>query len=150
MNAAQVGHQHAVNKNPHIVIAGEVVGHRLLAVNSAAVFLHKAGGHGQAEVVIDSWIFRIDIRLCECAVIFCKRRSWIHKGEKLPGRATPSVFNSPSIIEYKFLCFLIEPCIVFLTVVVIVTVLINLEQPANIGERQLAVVIHFRIEQIIQ
>src|SRR5699024_5250211 len=56
MDAAQVPHQHIVNEHPHIVVAGEVIGDRGApggAVHRAVGLLHKAGGHGQAEIVVD-------------------------------------------------------------------------------------------------
>ena len=56
MDAAQVAHQHTVDKDPHVVVAGEVVGDLFgpyFVAHMAAVLLYEPGTHVQAEAVVD-------------------------------------------------------------------------------------------------
>ena len=63
VDAAQVAHQHAVDKDPHVVVAGEIVGDGFAAGGLAAVLLHELGAHMDAEKVVEGRAPGIKIRL---------------------------------------------------------------------------------------
>ena len=55
VDAAQVRHQHLVDKDPHVVVAGKLIGDRLPLgfIHMAAVLLDKARGHVDAEIMVE-------------------------------------------------------------------------------------------------
>ena len=59
MDTSQVSHEHAVDKDPHIVIAAEFISHGsfLCVVCKSSVLLYKPGGHRQAEIMLYSRVF---------------------------------------------------------------------------------------------
>lgn len=71
MDAAQVAHQHAVDKDPHVVVAGEIVGDGVAAGGLAAVLLHELGAHMDAEKVVEGRAPGIKIRLGDQRAVRC-------------------------------------------------------------------------------
>ena len=53
MNAAQIAHEHAVDVNPHVIVARELKDHVIVIGGLAARRLDKLRGHGHAKVVIE-------------------------------------------------------------------------------------------------
>ena len=55
VNTAQITNQRAVDKNPDVVIAGEIVCNRqrLVLRRMSPILLDEAGAHAQAKVVVD-------------------------------------------------------------------------------------------------
>ena len=63
MNTAQITHKHAVDIDPYVVVAREVIGDRLTTLRPigsrvATVLLNKTSGHVQTEVVINNFVGR--------------------------------------------------------------------------------------------
>ena len=55
MNAAQIRHQDIVDKDPDVVVPGELIrnGDLPLFIDIPAILLDKPGGHVHPEVVVD-------------------------------------------------------------------------------------------------
>lgn len=104
MDATQVAHEHAVDIDPHVVVTGEVVGDRLATIGAlssrvAAVPLDEAGGHAEAEVVVDLGADRRDAILGKLAALLVEHVFTGVEREELPVRRLAACIDSPGIVE---------------------------------------------------
>ena len=142
VDAAQVAHQHAVDEHPHVVVAGKLVRHRRaagLALHGAVGLLHKAGGHGDAEIVVDGRVG--GVHPAHLVVLV--------KGEKLPQNAgRPARVDAGAVVQRKGAGALVKLGKVLAAVVVKVVVGVDLQKVAHVGKRQLAGVGQGGVEQV--
>ena len=67
MDTAQIAHQHIVDEDPDVIVAAEFIGDDFSVFGQAVLLLHKAGGHGQTEVMVDRTVGRLDaLRIGQC------------------------------------------------------------------------------------
>ena len=67
MDAAQIAHEHAVDEDPHVVVARELELH-VLTRHHAARGLGEIGGEVKAEVVVHEGALRVDVLGLEAPV----------------------------------------------------------------------------------
>ena len=144
MDAAQIPHQHIVDEDPHVVVAGELIGHGGTGggtVHRAVGLLHKPGGHGQPEIVVDHRV--AGVHVLDHAVVV--------EGEKLsqqrygPGGAYPR-----PVVHQEGVGGLVVLGKILGAVVVIIALLVNLQQIMHVGKGDLAGIGQRRVEQIRQ
>ena len=144
VDAAQVAHQHIVDEHPHVIVAGKIIGHRGAAggtVHRAVGLLHKTGGHGGTEIVVDGRV--AGVHVLDLAVDV--------EGEKLPQqRHGARRAHARSVVEDERIGGFVKLGKVQGAVVVIVAVLVDLQQVAHIGVGSLASVGQAGVEQVIQ
>ena len=143
MDATQVAHEHTVDIDPHVVIAGKVIGHLATAFGLgsrvATILLYKAGGHVETEVVVDLGIVRLYAVLSKATLPLNKHVIAGIKREKLPVRRAAGRINAPGFIQRKRLGLLIELGEVLLAVVIVVAVIVNLQEAVDIHIGRLAI-----------
>ena len=162
---AQIAHQHIVYEDPHIVIAGEFIGDRLVQISGAAVLMHKPGGHGHTKVVVHraaggeigvpslcSDLFQIVVAVQPEHLIRGGKR------EKLsPGVVFIGPHAAPGVIEHKGTLILIEPCvvgafegstvlIVQACVIVKIAIAVDLKQVLDVGVRGFSRMLHVGVK----
>ena len=157
VDAAEVGHEDAVDEDPDVVVTRKLEGHGLVAVlgGLAVIALHKAGGHGDAEEVVYVWILRVDSRIRHqlAVVVLCKNveGGWAIEGEELPFLVTVARFlDAPGIVDRKGVRFLVKAgvvggfirfafaCLIIIGVEIVVAVIVDLEQAVHVPERLFA------------
>ena len=156
MNAAEVGHQNAVDEDPDVIVAGELEGHRFAAAlgGRAVIALHKAGGHGDAEEVVHGFIQRVHSGICGQFSVTLRKNIVLRRiieREELPLLVTVARFvDAPGIVDRKGVRFLVKAGVVggfirfafadlfIVGIEVIVAVLIDLQQAVHVPERLFA------------
>ena len=103
MDAAQISHQNVVDEHPNVVISGEIISNGLVSIGLTAVLLHKPGGHGEPEVVVQDCILGVEGFGFRHQFISRNGKHFIGrvKGEKLAIRAFTIRWNSPGVIKDK-------------------------------------------------
>ncbi len=143
VDAAQVPHQHIVDKDPHIVVTGKLIGDGGAvrgAFHRAVGLLDKAGGHGDAEIVVDGRV--VGGQILHLAELI--------EGEELsPGRC-PAGVHSRRIVDDKGIGAGIVLGKVLGTVVVIIALGVDLQKIPHPGIGRLALVGQVGVEQVGQ
>ena len=140
MDSAQVGHQHVVDEDPHIVVAGELKGGRRLlgGVGIAFMPVHKPGGQGHAKVVVQGIV---SSRMILAGIII--------EGEE--HSRLPIILYGRAIIKGKALRTFVVIRIVFRAVVIVIAVcVVLLEQTAHIAAGLPIGCIGIRVKQVSQ
>ena len=158
VDAAQIRYQHIVDEYPHIVVASKFISNILPLIISTTIFMHKAGLHRHTKVVVELIAGRIyAIIQLQGAVILYPFIIGTHlflalEGEKLSRIRIVSIVavDCWRIVQDKFVGFFIKPPIVLTSIVVVVTLIIDLQQIFYILKGYLARVSYIRIKQIAQ
>ena len=134
VDAAEVAHQHAVDEDPHVVVARELVGHRL-AVVRAAVLLHEARRQRHAEPVVHAGRIGIHVELVERPVLLLEDLRRIVEGEELTvvvrrvgGRAA----HAPRVVDVEGVAGRVQGGEVAGGVEVVVPVVVDLQQAVDV------------------
>ena len=140
VNAAQIRHQDIVDKDPDVVVPGELIrnGDFLLFIYIPAILLDKPGGHVHPEVVVDGGSnggsrIHQDIWLAFMLFFFGVRRRLI-KGEELPHRGGAAGNHARMVIEGEGVILFIEYSVILLAIIIVVAVFVHLEKPLDVGE----------------
>ncbi len=83
MNATQVTHEHAVDVDPHVIVARELKDHVLVIGGLATVRLDKLRSHGHAKVVVEVRASVNDLFRGEVVAVLIKNLACRVKGEEL-------------------------------------------------------------------
>ena len=84
VNAAQVAHEHAIDVDPHVIVARELKNHILVIGGLSARRLDKLRGHGHAKVVVELIVRSVRYRFGrELTVLLFKNLLSRVKGEEL-------------------------------------------------------------------
>ena len=153
VDAAQVRHQHPVDEDPHVVVAGKLIGDRLrlVFIHMAAVLLDKARGHVDAEIMVErlvggvhgihQGIMPLLRRVCSCFV----------EGEELADVAGGAAGNHARVfVQGEGVVVRIIDGIVLCAVKIVVSVFVHLQEPLRVFVARLAVRRDRRVEQICQ
>ena len=111
VDAAEVGHEDAVDEDPDVVVTRKLEGHGLVAAlgGHAAVALDKARGHSHAEIVADRGIIRLDGGLGQGTVIECENRLRVGEGEELALDSRVAVGSDrPFVVEREGVRLLVK------------------------------------------
>ena len=160
VDAAEVGHEDAVDEDPDVVVTRKLEGHGLVAAlgGHAAVALHEARDHGEAEQVVYGCILRVDshIRHQLAVVVLCKNveGGWAIEGEELAFLIAVTILVDAicivdreragllaGFIEIGIVCRLIGfpiACLIIIGVEIVVAVIVDPEQASDVPERLFA------------
>ena len=83
VNATQVTHEHAVDVDPHVIVARELKDHVLVLVGLAVCGLDKLRGHGHAKVMVEIRASINDLFRGEVVAVLIKNLACRVKGEEL-------------------------------------------------------------------
>ena len=166
VDTAQVRHQHPVDEDPHVVVAGKLIGERLCpaCVHIAAVLLDKARGHVNAEIMVERRVggvhgihqgmislltgigaFR---RSIEIRGRVCRR---CVEGEELPDVAGGAAGTHARVfVQGEGIVVRIIDGIVLCAVKIVVSVFVHLQEPLRVFVARLAGRRDRRVEQICQ
>ena len=150
VDAAEVGHEDAVDEDPDVVVTRKLEGHGagvMLVTCLAAVALDKARGHGHPEIVVDGVAVRADGGLCQ-GIISVEREDGLRvgEGEELAHDTRASAAcDSPVVVEREGFRHFIEVGIVrafifvladiaLVGIVVVIAVFANAQETRNIPE----------------
>ena len=153
VDTAQVRHQHPVDEDPHVVVAGKLIGDllRLVFIHMAAVLLDKARGHVDAEIMVERHVVGVHgihqgimpllRRVCSCFV----------EGEELAVVAGGAAGNHARVfVQGEGVVARIIDGIVLCAVKIVVSVFVHLQEPLRVFVARLAVRRDRRVEQICQ
>ena len=153
VDAAQVRHQHPVDEDPHVVVAGKLIGDRLCPalVHIAAVLLDKARGHVDAEIMVErrvggvrgihQGIMPLLRRVCSCFV----------EGEELADVAGGAAgAHARVFVQGEGVVARIIDGIVLCAVKIVVSVFVHLQEPLRVFVARLPIHRDRRVEQICQ
>ena len=158
VDAAEVGHEDAVDEDPDVIVTGKFEGHgfSVLLGSHAAIALDEARGHGDAEEMADTVRVRVGIRIRrQVAVVVYSEDvcgGGIGKGEELALLvASTDLLDAPGVIDLEGLGTFIEIGIVgaliasasgltlvVVGVVVVIAVPVDLQEAADIPVRLFA------------
>ena len=153
MNAAKIADQISVDVDPHIIVAGEVVGHPCCSVltGESAILLGKLSAHRKTKVVMERRARSFNAAVCKTAPRINQHIVGIVEQEELSSaRIIVSVAHRPVVIyiEVSSIALFNEFSEILLRVIYVVTVLINLEKALHVGVRLLGIINVVQIEQI--
>ena len=158
VDAAEVGHEDAVDEDPDVIVTGKFEGHgfSVLLGSHAVIALDEARGHGDAEEMADTVRVRVGIRIRrQVAVVVYSEDvcgGGIGKGEELALLvASTDLLDAPGVIDLEGLGTFIEIGIVgaliasasdltlaVVGVVVVIAVPVDLQEAADIPVRLFA------------
>ena len=165
VDAAQVRHQHPVDEDPHVVVAGKLIGDRLrlVFIHMAAVLLDKARGHVDAEIMVERRVGGVHgihqgmislltdigaLRPIEIPFRICRR---CIEGEELADVAGGAAgAHARVFVQGEGIVVRIIDGIVLCAVKIVVSVFVHLQEPLRVFVARLAVRRDRRVEQICQ
>ena len=155
MDAADVQHQIVVHEYPEVVIAGELIDDVFFVRRQLVLRQGKFRFHAHAEVVVEQGVkvHAAVVVILHRRVVSVERkesdRLCVHAGTGRGQRAL-GVLRESVLVQNEAVVLLVEPGIVFIAVIVIVTILIQLEQAVDVGVAVDGLTPGSRIEQVIE
>ena len=166
VDTAQVRHQHPVDEDPHVVVAGKLIGDRLrlVFIHMAAVLLDKARGHVDAEIMVERRVggvygihqgmislltgigalrrpIEIPFRICRRCI----------EGEELADVAGGAAgAHARVFVQGEGIVARIIDGIVLCAVKIVVSVFVHLQEPLRVSVARLPIHRDRRVEQICQ
>ena len=110
VDAAEVGHEDAVDEDPDVIVTGKFEGHgfSVLLGSPAAIALDEARGHADAEEVVDVCGVRTKASLRQIIIVDVKDLGGTREGEELPLLSALISLDAPGVIDLEAVGAFIE------------------------------------------